>query len=218
MLSSPTSDVYRLRRALLDPWALGLALAVAVVAALLGWGVPTAVLASLSVVGCRVAAEYGVPRSTRLAEIDSIAVQTERIRASLGVTAASAHRLPAPVPERVEAIRSTALGILDRAGAAGIDVDQLFAVLSTATDYLPAAVDAYQRLPEAYARERALVDGRTPLDVLVGQLDVLETEMVAVADAVAASDLNRLLAHGRFLADRFRRSELTFDAQEASHV
>jgi len=45
--------------------------------------------------------------------------------------------------------------------------------------------------------------------VLIEQLVLLEKEMVDVADAVTQNDINRLLAHERFLSERFGRSALT---------
>ena len=93
---------------------------------------------------------------------------------------------------------------------------ELFVVLRTATDYLPNALQAYLRLPAGYATSRRLAGGKTALEILLEQLGLLEREMVDVADAVTKNDLDRLLAHGRFLGDRFSRSELEFPEQGTS--
>src|SRR5438445_563115 len=45
------------------------------------------------------------------------------------------------------------------------------------------------------------------LDVLGEELDVLDAEMRQVAEVVHRTDMDRLLAHKRFLIDRFHREE-----------
>jgi hypothetical protein len=73
---------------------------------------------------------------------------------------------------------------------------------------MPNALQAYLRLPAGYASTRRQADGKTALEILLEQLKLLDREMVDVADAVSKQDLDRLRAHGRFLADRFGPSEL----------
>jgi hypothetical protein len=50
--------------------------------------------------------------------------------------------------------------------------------------------------------------GRTARRVLLDQLALLEAKLGEVLEAVAKGDTDRLLAHGRFLEDRFAVSEL----------
>jgi hypothetical protein len=80
-----------------------------------------------------------------------------------------------------------------------------------AVNYLPTTIEAYLALPTAYARERAIQGEKTPLDVLKEQLEILDTKMDEIAEAVRARDSDRLLANGLFLEDRFgkARPELT---------
>jgi hypothetical protein len=207
--SFPISDSVRLRRAAADPWGLGLAVAAAVAIAALGWGPVWAILVGIAVVAVRVAAEYLVPRGAQLQLEDAFAAQDAVVRSSLAASLAGIQgRVPAEVEEKVAAIRQTVLDILSRTGNLGGQSPQLFAVLRTATDYLPTALEAYLRLPAGYATTRRLDGGKTALEILLDQLALLEREMVDVADAVTKNDLDRLLVHGRFLADRFGRSEL----------
>jgi hypothetical protein len=212
MLSFPTSDRYRLRRAASDPWAIAIALVTGVAAAVFAEPAGIVITAAIGVVLVRVLAEYVVPRTASLMVEDSAAAEAEAVRESLrrlGDRLTSG--VPSEVVARVGAIRRLVIGLLDREGGPAAGSRDLFTLLRTATDYLPAALDAYLRLPGEYATTRRLADGRTPAEVLLSQLELLEREMVEVADAVNRNDVDRLLAHGRFLADRFGRSELKLE-------
>jgi hypothetical protein len=58
-------------------------------------------------------------------------------------------------------------------------------------------------LPQDYARRIELDSGRTALQVLEDQLDLLDSKTREIADAVLSQDAQRLLVHGRFLEDQF---------------
>jgi hypothetical protein len=208
MQSFPISDA-RLRRAITDPWGLGLAVAAALAVAALGRGALIAVGSGVAVLAVRVASEYVVPRPRKLELRESFAAQDEVVRTSLAATAAGIHgRVPKEVEDEVASIRQNVLDVLSREARLAAHSPELFVVLRTATDYMPDALQAYLRLPAGYATTRRQADGKTALEILLEQLKLLDREMVDVADAVSKQDLDRLRAHGRFLADRFGPSEL----------
>lgn len=111
--------------------------------------------------------------------------------------------VPAPVASRVSRVtrivRQT-IPRLDRLGAGSLEA---YSVMATATDYLPEAVGGYLRLPRDWANSRPVDRGRTSLMVLIDQLDLLARTMDQVFDAVNRSDAAALVAHGRFLAEKF---------------
>ena len=111
--------------------------------------------------------------------------------------------VPAPVASRVSRVtrivRQT-IPRLDRLGAGSLEA---YSVMATATDYLPEAVGGYLRLPRDWANSRPVDQGRTSLMVLIDQLDLLARTMDQVFDAVNRSDAAALVAHGRFLAEKF---------------
>lgn len=78
-----------------------------------------------------------------------------------------------------------------------------YTVIATATDYLPEALGAYQRLPRRYADTRPVDGAKTSLMVLVDQLDLLGLTMDRVFDAVYRQDARELVAQGRFIAEKF---------------
>ena len=75
--------------------------------------------------------------------------------------------------------------------------------MATATDYLPAAIGNYTRLPREWADSRPIENGRTSLMLLVDQLDLLGSTMDDILDAVVRVDADALIAHGRFLQAKF---------------
>lgn len=111
--------------------------------------------------------------------------------------------VPAPVASRVSRVTRIvreAIPRLDRLGSGSLEA---YSVMATATDYLPEAVGGYLRLPRDWANSRPVDKGRTSLMVLIDQLDLLARTMDQVLDAVNRSDAAALVAHGRFLAEKF---------------
>ena len=114
-------------------------------------------------------------------------------------------RVPADVLAKLASIRGRTLALLPRAGDLPGGSQDLFVLHRTATDYLPTSVRYYVSLPADYATTRVVRDGKTPLQVLHDQLDLLDDEMAEIGDAVNQRDSDRLLAQGRFLEERFGR-------------
>ncbi len=116
--------------------------------------------------------------------------------------------VPAAVESRLVRIADTIRATLPRMDQLGIGSTQAYAVVQTATSYLPEAIAAYVRLPRAFADTRAVSNGKTSLMVLCDQLDLLANKMDEVFDAVCRADADALIAHGRFLEEKFGRGAL----------
>ena len=72
----------------------------------------------------------------------------------------------------------------------------------------PRRSSTYLGLPRPYA-ERERIDGaRTPHDILLDQLYLMDLKVRQVAEDVVKNGSQRLVTHGRFLADRYSSSEL----------
>jgi len=125
-------------------------------------------------------------------------------------------RVPADVLAKVQSIQQIILGILPRSGVLPPGSPELYIVQGTATDYLPTALESYLNLPRAYATLHPVQDGKTPKQVLIDQLTLLESKMSEVAEDVHRNDTDRLLANGRFLEERFGRSALSLEGPAAS--
>jgi hypothetical protein len=111
--------------------------------------------------------------------------------------------VPAPVRSRVSRVSRTVRDTIPRLDRLGSGSPQAYSVMATATDYLPEAIGGYLRLPRDWANSRPVDGGRTSLMVLIDQLDLLARTMDQVLDAVNRSDAAALVAHGRFLAEKF---------------
>jgi hypothetical protein len=121
---------------------------------------------------------------------------------------AVAGRVPPDIMIRIQRIELTIRSeILPRLDCLPVGARELYLVERTARDYLPTAVETYLRLPGGYASSRSGSRGWTASQVLVDELDLLDAEMRRVAEVVHRADMDRLLAHRRFLSDRFGRDE-----------
>ena len=113
---------------------------------------------------------------------------------------------------KVVSIQASILATLTIEGAPGDAADpNVYLIRQTALAYLPDAFSTYLRMPRAMAERRAIANGRTPHDVLLEQLDLMDRRLADVADDMARHDSDKLLANGRFLAEKFGVSSLRLD-------
>jgi hypothetical protein len=111
--------------------------------------------------------------------------------------------VPAPVASRVSRVSRTVRDTIPRLSNVGGSSLTAYNVMATATDYLPEAIGGYLRLPRQFADSRPVDRGKTSLMILIDQLDLLGATMDKVFDAVCRADADALVAHGRFLAEKF---------------
>jgi len=111
--------------------------------------------------------------------------------------------VPAAVESRVRKVTATVRETMPRLRNLGLGSPQAYSVMATATDYLPEAVGGYLRLPRHWADSRPVEGGKTSLMVLIDQLDLLGSTMDKIFDAVVHVDAAALVAHGRFLQEKF---------------
>ena len=111
--------------------------------------------------------------------------------------------VPAPVQSRVRRVAQTVRDTMPRLRNLGLGSPEAYSVMATATDYLPEAIGAYTRLPRQWADSRPIENGKTSLMLLIDQLDLLSATMDKIFDAVVRVDADALIAHGRFLQEKF---------------
>ena len=122
------------------------------------------------------------------------------------------HRVPRHIELRVREIAGTITDVLPRAGELGPGSRDLFVLQRTADDYLPTALRTYMNLPGG-----ALVaGGKTADQTLAEQLDVLAERMREVRAAIQRKDADALVAHGRFLEEKFGRGGLSLPDDPAA--
>jgi uncharacterized RDD family membrane protein YckC len=131
---------------------------------------------------------------------------TVEIRRALDdVLAAGEGRLPANLQAMVDEIRLKILALLPHASSFPLGSRDLFVLQRISTDYLPTSVGAYLALPQREAAASVLLGGRTALQVLGDQLDLLRWKTGEIGETIRQQDSERLLVHGRFLEDSFGR-------------
>ncbi|HEX8967762.1 MAG TPA: hypothetical protein VF937_07780 [Chloroflexota bacterium] len=147
---------------------------------------------------------YGGPRAAQAAaspSVDRAAVAPEGTRAPTSPIARN--ELPIDVQVKVEQIRRKVEVLLSYADRFPPFSRDLFLVRQTASDYLPRTIAAYLALP-AQAVDRPLgADGKTALQELTTQLELLDTKLDEIAQDLQRQDADRLLANRRFLEARF---------------
>jgi hypothetical protein len=124
------------------------------------------------------------------------------------------NRVPADVSQQVHNIATSIRETLPRAGSLGSGSPAQFVLVQCATDYLPSALQAYLDLPRSYAENHIVSDGKTPHGLLTDQLNVLQKQIDEISDAVNRADTDKLVANGRFLAEKFGKGPLDLDKPE----
>jgi hypothetical protein len=112
-------------------------------------------------------------------------------------------KVPGMVQSRLGRVARTVRDTVPRLDTLGAGSPQAYNVMATATNYLPAAIGGYLRLPRQWADSRPVDRGKTPLMILIDQLDLLGATMDKVFDAVCRADAEALVIHGRFLEEKF---------------
>ena len=116
-------------------------------------------------------------------------------------------------------IQASILATIAIDGTTGNVADpNVYLIRQTALSYLPEAFATYLRMPRLFAERRSVADGRTPHDVFLDQLQLMDTRLADVADNIAQHDSDKLLANGRFLAERFAVSSLVLDRPTSDEV
>jgi hypothetical protein len=111
-------------------------------------------------------------------------------------------RLPAEMEKQVDRIRRKAAVLGQHADRFPLGSKDLYVVQHTESDYLPATVNAYLEVP-SWSVDKPTADGRTPAQMLNGQLDRLEQKLDEIAEVVRERRVDNLLANERFLHDAF---------------
>jgi hypothetical protein len=118
-------------------------------------------------------------------------------------------RVPPEVIIRIQRIEVlTRTQVLPRLECLPLGSLDLYLVERTVREYLPRALDNYLLLSGSDSPLRAST-ASTPLQVLTEELELLERETRRIAGVVQRADMQRQLAHRRFLQDRLSGVDLS---------
>jgi hypothetical protein len=118
-------------------------------------------------------------------------------------------RVPPEVIIRLQRIDLTLRSeILPRLDCLPFGSYDLYLIQRTGREDVPKAVETYLQLPADYVSSHPGDPGRPALHVLIEELDLMDAEMRRIAEVVHRADMDRLLAHRRFLNDRFTPNDV----------
>jgi hypothetical protein len=86
--------------------------------------------------------------------------------------------------------------------------DQEHVVEQMIVDYLPTSIQKYLNLPRTFALQSRVEGKKSAHDELIDQLTILQTESDKIRTALYSRDLDALGDQGRFLREKFGKSEL----------
>ncbi len=116
-------------------------------------------------------------------------------------------QLPGRAVVLARRLTDTLREIIDTAEVRPLDVYVVVSVKATLTDYLPTTLRSYLAVdPEA--RTRPAGPAGTPADLLLEQLDSLQSSADAVLVATREHDVDALISQGKFLRTKFSGSDL----------
>lgn len=199
------------------PNLVGTALAAvgAAAAGVLGTGVlDLGGLVAAGLVGAAAAGSYGIGvaltpgREAPQLEMSPTREWTEpELRVKLGVLRSRGRGLPASVASVLADITGDLGQILDRWDVVSRAATTSYEVAVAIVDYLPSALDAYQRIP-VDLRERSRGAKATPTQSLRNQFEVLHDHLAEIRDAAFDADVKALESHERFITTKYGPSAL----------
>lgn len=119
------------------------------------------------------------------------------------VPARSPSQLPIDAQAKVDRIRAKAEVLVGYAARFPSYSKDLYLVRQTTADYLPRTIQAFLAVPPGRREVVMVSTGKTPLQELNEQLDLLDAKLNEIAERAEIRDLDRLLANRRFLEERF---------------
>ena len=120
-------------------------------------------------------------------------------------------RIPPEMMAKVESIKESIVSILPLLATYNMGDRNVFTIRQTVFEYLPTALQNYLSLPPAFANLHPVRDGKTARQLLNEQLDILDREMKEIVVDISANDTQKLLAHGRFLEQKFNQQDFLGD-------
>ena len=117
-------------------------------------------------------------------------------------------KVPPDILTKVQNITASIQDILPRIADVNSGDYNIYVIRQTALEYLPETLQNYLNLPRAFARLHPLKNGKTAQQLLSEQLDLLEAKMREIVEDFHHDDAQQLLVHGRFLEQKFRKSDV----------
>lgn len=116
------------------------------------------------------------------------------------------NQLPPDAQKQADRIRRKAAVLGAHPDRFPIGSKDFYTVQQTSAEYLPETVKTYLEVP-TWSVNTPTTDGRTPVQILANQLDLLEGKLDEIADSVRKQRVDNLLANERFLEQNFGKED-----------
>ena len=133
---------------------------------------------------------------------------TDQLKVFRRAMKGEASKLDADANAILSHILDTLDEIVARWGDLAAAPDQAHVVEQMITDYLPTSIQKYLNLPRTFALQSRVEGKKSAHDELIDQLTILQTEGDRIRTALYSRDLEALGDQGRFLREKFSRSDL----------
>jgi hypothetical protein len=163
------------------------------------------------VVGLYVIGVLAIPRRRTRSLRLSNELTAEEIRDELERLVRTIRKyVSAEVLSRVESIKNSIIALLPYIVDLSSSDFNIYTIRQTALEYLPETLENYLKLPRAFVALHPVRDGKTAQQLLLEQLDLLDRQMKEIAEDFFRQDTQALVAHGRFLEEKFGQAEVWF--------
>ena len=161
------------------------------------WWLP--IVAGLYAVGW-----LAVPADRELeVQVRNEATQADLVEGMAVLVKDSRAKLPREAVERLERIQSTVVELAPKLFDGGMAMDYAISLINAVTRDLPETVRNYVHLPTAFANLHVVQSGKTCKELLVEQLDLLNSQLSKIAENVYKDDADALVVNGKFLQEKF---------------
>ena len=129
--------------------------------------------------------------------------QTNLTQSVEDILSEASGKLPREAVERLQRIQETVLDLAPKLFDGGMAMDYAISLVNAVTRDLPETVSNYLQLPTAFATVHVIQNGKTCKQLLIEQLNLLNTQLTKIAENVYKDDADALIVNGKFLEEKF---------------
>ncbi|MFZ6766417.1 hypothetical protein ACO0LM_04975 [Undibacterium sp. Di26W] len=115
----------------------------------------------------------------------------------------SKSRLPHEAVERLHRIQTTLQELAPKIFSGEVAMNYVSLLINAVNRDLPQTIKNYVLLPTAFATMHVIENGKTCKQLLLEQLDLLETQLSKIATDIYKNNADSLLVNGEFLKEKF---------------
>ncbi len=138
------------------------------------------------------------------ADIKEAASQEALIEAMESLFQRARKKLPKEAVAKLEHILQMVRELAPKLFSGEVPLTQALSLSGTITRDLPETINHYLKLPPFFAAMTVVHDGKTPKQLFFHQLDLLDGQLVKIAEGIYRHDADAVVANGKFLEEKFK--------------